>query len=142
MDWAHGAFLLIRRRDFDAVGGFDPGQWLYAEDLDLCWRLDRNGRTTRYVPEARVGHELSAATEKAFGAGRMERFMSASYEWMLRRRGRTVTLAFALINLAGALVRWAVLAAASRFAPRFADARDSARQFAAAHRRGFSRALR
>jgi N-acetylglucosaminyl-diphospho-decaprenol L-rhamnosyltransferase len=28
--WAIGAFLLLRRKAFDAVGGFDDRQWLYA----------------------------------------------------------------------------------------------------------------
>ncbi|MCW3011198.1 MAG: glycosyl transferase, family 2, partial [Solirubrobacterales bacterium] len=62
VDWAHGAFLLVRRTAWDAAGGFDPEQWLYAEDLDLGWRLARAGRPRRYVPGARVRHEVSAAT--------------------------------------------------------------------------------
>src|SRR5204863_7738073 len=39
IDWAHGAFLLIRREAWDEIDGFDPAQWMYAEDLDLAWRL-------------------------------------------------------------------------------------------------------
>ncbi|TML25781.1 MAG: glycosyltransferase, partial [Actinobacteria bacterium] len=41
--WAIGAFLLVRRPAWDAAGGFDESQWLYAEDLDLGWRLRRAG---------------------------------------------------------------------------------------------------
>src|ERR1700744_385291 len=33
--WAIGAMLLLRRAAFDAVGGFDERQWMYAEDLDM-----------------------------------------------------------------------------------------------------------
>ena len=67
IDWAHGAFLLVRRVAFEAVGGFDAGQWMYAEDLDLAWRLAAAGWARRFVPAARVGHEVAAATGQRFG---------------------------------------------------------------------------
>ena len=39
--WYSAACLLVRSRAFAAVGGFDPGYFLYFEDVDLCrrWRL-------------------------------------------------------------------------------------------------------
>ena len=37
IEWAAGAFLLVRREAFDTAGGFQESQWMYAEDLDLCW---------------------------------------------------------------------------------------------------------
>ena len=50
--WAVGACLILRRAAFDAVGGFDERQWMYAEDLDLGWRLHDAGWLTRYEPGA------------------------------------------------------------------------------------------
>src|SRR6202011_88109 len=44
--WAVAAFLLIRRAAWDQLGGFDERQWMYAEDLDLGWRLREAGWTT------------------------------------------------------------------------------------------------
>ena len=46
--WAVGAFLLIRRAAWDEIGGFDGGLWMYAEDLDLGWRMRQAGWFTRY----------------------------------------------------------------------------------------------
>jgi GT2 family glycosyltransferase len=105
VDWAIGAFLLVSREAFNAVGGFDEQQWMYAEDLDLGWRAARAGYTTRYVPAARVLHHASAATTQAWGDERTLRWLRSTYAWMLRRRGPLRTRATALINVAGAYAR-------------------------------------
>lgn len=104
-DWALGAFLMVRR---EAWPGFDERQWMYAEDLDLGWRLARAGRTLTHVPEARVLHESGAATTAAFGEEVEARWQRATYEWMLRRRGLPLTRAVAAVNVAGALARAAM----------------------------------
>jgi N-acetylglucosaminyl-diphospho-decaprenol L-rhamnosyltransferase len=111
---------------WDAVGGFDDQQWMYAEDLDLGWRAARAGYTTRYVPSARVLHHVSAATTQAWGDERTLRWLRSTYAWMLRRRGLVRTRATAAINVAGAYARarspyfrmWAGLHRRAGFAPR------------------------
>ena len=103
--WALGAFLVIRREAFDMAGGFDPAQWLYAEDVDLGWRLRRNGWKTLYEPGASVRHASGAAARQAFGEEPYERWMAATYDWIERRRGRGRRRATAAINLGGALLR-------------------------------------
>ena len=112
--WAIGAFLLLRREAWDAVGGFDGRQWLFAEDLDLGWRLRRAGWMTRYEPRARVRHAGSVATGDAFGARRTDRWMLATYAWIARRRGLAAARLVAALNVVGALAR----AALSRGHPR------------------------
>jgi GT2 family glycosyltransferase len=107
--WAVAAFLLVRRDAWDAVGGFDEQHWMYAEDLDLGWRLERAGFPTRYVPAAEVEHEHGAATDKAWGDERAIRWQRNSYAWMLRRRGWLLTRTIALIELAGAAARYAAM---------------------------------
>lgn len=106
--WAIGALLVVRRSAFDATGGFDARQWMYAEDLDLAWRLARAGWKTRYVPHAVVSHAASAAAVQAFGDARTARWLDASYAWMRRRRGTAVVRAFAALSIGGAAGRMAV----------------------------------
>ena len=51
------AALLVRRADFDAVGGFDPAFFpAWFEDVDLCAKLLERGRRIRYVPAAVATH--------------------------------------------------------------------------------------
>jgi N-acetylglucosaminyl-diphospho-decaprenol L-rhamnosyltransferase len=104
-DWAHGAFLLIRRRAFDQVHGFDPEQFLYAEDLDIAWRLSRDGWQVRYEPAAEVDHVGAAAIRQRYGDDRDQRAQRSAYAWMLRRRGAPLTRVCALINTVGAGTR-------------------------------------
>jgi N-acetylglucosaminyl-diphospho-decaprenol L-rhamnosyltransferase len=130
VEWATGAFLLVRRSAWRMVGGFDDSQWMYAEDLDLCWRLAQAGWATRYVPAAVAHHHHGAAAVKAFGddSGRHRREILANYRWLARRRGVAHAWAAAFVDFAGALARVALLsllaaARPSRYAERAAGAR-------------------
>ena len=136
--WAIAAFLLVRREAWDAIGGFDEHQWMYAEDLDIGWRLHRAGWRTRYEPRAEVEHESSASTNQAWGdAGKTERWQRSTYAWMLRRLGAPRTRAVAAIQIAGQMARLLWLEPAARIAPaRWQRRRDAARWWIRLHRSG------
>ena len=86
--WAIGAFLLLRRSAFAAVGGFDERQWMYAEDLDLGWRLHDAGWLTRYEPAARVRHAAGRGHRQRLRRQRaLQRFMRATYAVMFAAAG-------------------------------------------------------
>jgi N-acetylglucosaminyl-diphospho-decaprenol L-rhamnosyltransferase len=140
VDWAHGAFLLLRREVFDRVGGFDESQWMYAEDIDIGWRLRRSGHPVLYEPEAAVRHALSASARQAFGdVERDARHTAASYIWLARRRGTVVARATAALNITGAALRLLAFAPLARLAPgRWKMHRDEARRFLYLHRRGLA----
>ena len=110
--WAVGAFLLVRRTAWEAAGGFDDRQWMYAEDLDLGWRLRAAGWTTRYEPRAVADHESGASTRQAWGgeAQLSARWQRSTYEWMARRRGPLRTRVVAGLNVLGASARYALAA--------------------------------
>jgi GT2 family glycosyltransferase len=134
--WAIGAFQLLRRSAFDAVGGFDERQWMYAEDLDLGWRLRDAGWTTRYEPAARVRHAASAATAVAFGEQRVGRFTRATYAVILRRRGPVRAWTTAAINLVGAGARVAWMTPLAVVDRRWRGRRRECLGWLAAHRQG------
>jgi N-acetylglucosaminyl-diphospho-decaprenol L-rhamnosyltransferase len=137
--WAIAAFLLVRREAWEQAGGFDDAQWMYAEDLDLGWRLREAGWATRYVPEARVRHHSAASTTQAFGDAAVERWQRSTYAWMLRRRGPVRTRAVAAINVAGCWLRRAALAPAARVQPlRWGWVRDDLREWQRLHAQGLA----
>jgi GT2 family glycosyltransferase len=129
VDWATGAFLLVRRAAWDAAGGFDDDQWMYGEDLDLCWRLAHEGWLTRYEPRGRVRHVMSAAAGKAFGETMTDKAMSATWSWMARRRGLAATWALAAIRVAEGAAEMVLFRALSLVRPgRYAGRLRSARR--------------
>jgi N-acetylglucosaminyl-diphospho-decaprenol L-rhamnosyltransferase len=108
--WAIAAFLLVRREAWDQIGGFDERQWMYAEDLDLGWRLKQAGWATRYEPRAVVDHESSASTTQLFGVELAPHWQRATYGHIARRRGAGYARAIAALNVVGAILRWAKVA--------------------------------
>ena len=116
--WAIAAFLLFRRAAFDQAGGFDERQWMYAEDLDLGWRLRQAGWATRFEPRACVDHESAASTTQLFGPELAPHWQRSTYGFIARRRGRSYARAVALLNLIGAVWRWGRLVLRSVAAPR------------------------
>jgi GT2 family glycosyltransferase len=115
--WAVAAFLLVRRDAWEVVGGFDERQWMYAEDLDLGWRVREAGWVTRYEPRAVVDHEESASTKQAWGDELAPVWQRSTYGFMARRLGMPRTRAIALVNLVGQALRWLALAPAARSDP-------------------------
>jgi len=54
--WATGACLVIRKSDWDLVGGLDADFFAHMEEIDLCWRLRNRGRKIMYCAESMIYH--------------------------------------------------------------------------------------
>ena len=60
--WLSGSCLLLRRKAFDAIGGFDERYFMYMEDVDLGDRLGRAGWLNVYVPSSEILHDKGHST--------------------------------------------------------------------------------
>lgn len=56
IDTPTGAFYLVKKVDFDAVGGFDEQFFMYGEDIDLSYRIKALGKSVWYRPEQSITH--------------------------------------------------------------------------------------
>lgn len=56
VDAISGSFFMTRKEVLDKVGLFDEDYWMYAEDLDLCYRIKKAGYKVMYVPDVGVIH--------------------------------------------------------------------------------------
>ena len=62
VDWVIGAAMMIRRRAFDEVGGWDERFFLYIEDTDFCRTCIRAGWEVVYVPQVSLRHRYARAS--------------------------------------------------------------------------------
>ncbi|MBP3255729.1 MAG: glycosyltransferase family 2 protein [Clostridia bacterium] len=54
--WASGACFIIKREIFKKINGFDKKIFMYAEDVDLSWKVRLEGYKIKYVPKATLTH--------------------------------------------------------------------------------------
>ena len=78
VSFASGAALVVRREVWAAAGGFEPGYFMYGEDLDLALRIRLLGWGVGIVPDARVEHEYD--------------FVKGDYKWFHLERNRWWTV--------------------------------------------------
>jgi N-acetylglucosaminyl-diphospho-decaprenol L-rhamnosyltransferase len=56
VDWVSGACFCARRTAMEELGGFDEAYFMFAEDMDLCWRAHQAGWGVGVEPAAVVTH--------------------------------------------------------------------------------------
>jgi GT2 family glycosyltransferase len=67
-DYLQGSFFFVRRQAYAAVGGFDEGFFMYAEDVDFCLRARQAGWKVHYVPELLITHYGSGSARGSLTA--------------------------------------------------------------------------
>ena len=76
VDWVIGAALAIRRAAHEVVDGFDERFFMYAEEVDLCYRLRQAGWRTHFAPVTEITHVGGASTRRYGGAMVVQLFHS------------------------------------------------------------------
>jgi GT2 family glycosyltransferase len=56
MDWITGAFMVIPKNVFDKTCGFDEKIFMYAEELELCYRIRKLNKKIVYDPTQSLIH--------------------------------------------------------------------------------------
>jgi hypothetical protein len=88
--WASGACLMVRRRAFDEVGGFDDRFFPHCcDDVDLSWRLRLAGFRVVHAPNAPIYQDKRPNADGAVRAPRHEQLSGQLARlWLCRRYGR------------------------------------------------------
>lgn len=81
LGWAIAAAVAAHTSTLRRLGPFDPAQFLFYEDLDLCLRATAAGVPTELRPEVALRHRGGHSTEPHFGGEPLE---------LLARRRREV----------------------------------------------------
>lgn len=60
-----GAFMFARRETIEQIGGFDPDFFMYAEDIDLCYRATKENWKIAYVHTTSIIHYKGESTKRS-----------------------------------------------------------------------------
>jgi GT2 family glycosyltransferase len=81
-----GAFMMIKKSVLDKTGGFDEQFFMYAEDIDLSYRIDKAGLSNYYLPATTIIHFKGESTQKDIRYVKM--FYSAMQLFIKKHFGR------------------------------------------------------
>lgn len=56
VDWVSGAFMLMRKSDYELLNGFDTDYFMYVEDVDLCKRMANIGKKCVFQSDLKYIH--------------------------------------------------------------------------------------
>jgi N-acetylglucosaminyl-diphospho-decaprenol L-rhamnosyltransferase len=112
--WLSGSALMMDRRVFQAMGGFDPRFFLYFEETDLAKRLTEAGGRIAFRSDAPVVHEgetteRAASPRNRVSAAEMRtttEFERSAIAYMRKHFGRSGATVYRGALLLGGTIRW------------------------------------
>jgi len=87
-----GCAYLIRRTLFERLGGFDSEFFMYADEMDLSWRVWLSGHQAVAVPAAKLHHRSAAAANPTGGGNIVELRTNATTRYYSNRNSLLVLL--------------------------------------------------
>lgn len=65
VDAISGCFMFFKREVYEKIGGFDPVFFMYGEDLDLCYRVQKAGFKVFYFHNTEIIHYKGESTKRS-----------------------------------------------------------------------------
>jgi len=65
VDAISGSCMMIRREVFNTIGGLDESFFMYGEDLDWCYRVQKGGWKVFYVADTKIIHYKGESTRRS-----------------------------------------------------------------------------
>lgn len=65
VDAISGSFMMLRREVYEKIGGFDEDFFMYGEDLDLCYRIQKAGYKVYYTHSTQIIHYKGESTRRS-----------------------------------------------------------------------------
>lgn len=65
VDAISGSFMMLRKEVYKKIGGLDEIFFMYGEDLDWCYRVQKAGYKVYYVPSTQILHYKGESTKRS-----------------------------------------------------------------------------
>ncbi len=66
VDWVSGASFMIKKDIFNKVNGFEKEFFMYIEDMELCFRVKKEGFLTYFYPNITLFHKELGSSNRTF----------------------------------------------------------------------------
>lgn len=113
-----GACMLIERAVFERVGLFCEEYFMYAEDLDLCYKVAKAGYNNYYCSEGIIIHYGGKSSTSEWAVPVM---WKANLQFYRKMHGKMGVLAFRIVLSLVAIVRFGLLSVLPSLAGRLSD---------------------
>lgn len=77
--YVEGAYLMARRQALDHIGGLDERIFMYAEEVDWCYRFAQAGWEVWYLPDVAIVHYGGQSSTQRQGRMEAELYRSRVY---------------------------------------------------------------
>jgi N-acetylglucosaminyl-diphospho-decaprenol L-rhamnosyltransferase len=99
VDWVKGAAVMISKKLFFEVGEWSEDTFMYAEDQELCWNVQRAGYQVMFDPAIEVVHLDDHAANKRWSDVERTKRVARATVCMLRKRYKRPTTTVTLVLL-------------------------------------------
>lgn len=115
VDVVSGACLMVKRSAFEEVGLLSTDYFMYAEDVDLCYRIKRAGYRVFHTGDVEVIHHGGQSSASVSDGAADVWARESTAQFLAKTRGRAYALGYRMAMAAIALIRLLLLGAAFIF---------------------------
>lgn len=116
VDWVSGAVMMLRAKSLNGQL-FNPGYFMYGEDMELCHRLKTAGGRVVYTPKVSIVHYQGESMKKQQGDVLLSSLKGPRQFYRQMRGGRGLW-AYDAVTVTGFGLRWALFGLAGLMKPR------------------------
>lgn len=80
VDWVSGGFMLISRKLFENIHGFDESFFMYIEDMELCYRVKKSGLGVYFYPLSSALHVGQGSSNRSFAVVNIYKGLTIFYK--------------------------------------------------------------
>lgn len=106
VDWVIGACVILRRKAVENAGYLDEDFFMYGEDLDLCYRLRKNGWKVYVLPDVKIFHIGSPKDTLRSGIFKEPLIHHTTYLFFKKHHGPVLALVLVVIQRFVSLIRF------------------------------------
>ena len=66
VDFLSGGFMAVRKDLFEKLSGFDENLFMYVEDMEFCFRVQKTGMKILFEPFVQIIHESHGSSSRSF----------------------------------------------------------------------------